>query len=564
MAVVYRAEDLTLGRTVAVKVLREQLGSEPEFLERFRREARAAARLNHPNVIAVYDVGQDGVSNFIVMEYVEGQDLKDIIRAEGVLGPERVIDIGCQIAAALEYAHRVGLVHRDIKSQNVLVTPEGRVKVADFGIAVALGDHSITQAGMIIGSVHYMAPEQAEGRPTTAASDIYALGVVLYEMASGTLPFNAESPLAVARLQLEALPTPPLDLNPGLPVVLSDTIMACLEKDPTHRPPSAAHVAAALRGQRSVAAQNTAVISAQQPVVERTAQRTGRSRHVTGPAPLPSAATTPQTDMLVPRPTTLQPRRVGQRQPLPGRKGPGFWSFFRLAVLLALVGAGVGWLLARPISDLRPARSTPGPVIVAEPTSTPVRPTLAPTSPPATQAPAAQPTVRPTSPPPTATPVPPTPVPPTPVPPTATPPIGTAQVPSLVGRTQAEAVKMLQDVGLTATVREQPLPNVRDGVVLAQDPVAGTQALSGSTVAIIIARSVAVPPKPAPKPGGVLPPNVEGMDEREATKMLTDQGFKVKVKRQSAPSRKGQVIDQNPTSHDTVAPGSDVTITIGV
>ena len=123
---------------------------------------------------------------------------------------------------------------------------------------------------------------------------------------------------------------------------------------------------------------------------------------------------------------------------------------------------------------------------------------------------------------------------------------------------------MLQDVGLTATVREQPLPNVRDGVVLAQDPVAGTQALSGSTVAIMIARSVAVPPKPAPKPGGVLPPNVEGMDEREATKMLTDQGFKVKVKRQSAPSRKGQVIDQNPSSHDTVAPGSDVTITIGV
>src|SRR4051812_17182433 len=210
MAVVYRAEDLTLGRTVAVKVLREQLGSEPEFLERFRREARAAARLNHPNVIAVYDVGEDGLASYIVMEYVEGKDLKEIIRVEAPLAAERVIDIGCQIAAALEYAHRSGLIHRDIKSQNVLVTPEGRVKVADFGIAVALGDHSITQAGMIIGSVHYMAPEQAEGRAATAASDIYALGVVLDEMATGKLPFNAEAPLAVARMQIEQQPTPPV------------------------------------------------------------------------------------------------------------------------------------------------------------------------------------------------------------------------------------------------------------------------------------------------------------------------------------------------------------------
>src|SRR5215208_8078371 len=178
MAVVYRAEDLRLGRTVAVKVLREALGSEPEFLERFRREARAAARLNHPNIIAVYDVGQDGPSNYIVMEYVEGEDLKEVIGQEGALSPERTIDIGCQIAAALEYAHRMGLVHRDIKSQNVLVTAEGKAKVADFGIAIALGERSITQTGMIIGSVHYMAPEQAQGRPTSAATDIYSLGVV--------------------------------------------------------------------------------------------------------------------------------------------------------------------------------------------------------------------------------------------------------------------------------------------------------------------------------------------------------------------------------------------------
>src|SRR6185503_9729372 len=151
MAVVYRAEDLTLGRTVAVKILREQLGTEPEFLERFGREARAAARLNHPNIIAVYDVGQDGPSNYIVMEYVEGNDLREMIREAGALPPERVVDLGCQIAAALEYAHRAGLIHRDIKSQNVLVSPDGKVKVVDFGIAVVLGTDSITQAGMVVG-----------------------------------------------------------------------------------------------------------------------------------------------------------------------------------------------------------------------------------------------------------------------------------------------------------------------------------------------------------------------------------------------------------------------------
>src|SRR4051794_6109139 len=187
MAVVYRAEDLTLGRTVAVKILREQFGSEPEFLERFGREARAAARLNHPNIIAVYDVGQDGLSNYIVMEYVEGKDLREMIRDQGALPPEQIVDLGCQIAAALEYAHRTGLIHRDIKSQNVLVTGEGKVKVADFGIALARGQESITQAGMVIGSVHYMAPEQAEGLPTTTASDVYSLGVVLYELATGRL-----------------------------------------------------------------------------------------------------------------------------------------------------------------------------------------------------------------------------------------------------------------------------------------------------------------------------------------------------------------------------------------
>ncbi|MBA2447142.1 MAG: serine/threonine protein kinase, partial [Chloroflexi bacterium] len=284
MAIVYRAEDTALGRPVAVKILREQFSADPEFLERFRREARAAASLSHPNVVAVFDVGRDGATNFIVMEYVEGEDLKDVIRREGPLPTARLINLGCQLAAALEYAHRRNLVHRDIKPHNVLVTRDDQLKVGDFGIAVALGARSITQAGMVIGSVHYMAPEQAQGQPPTRSTDIYALGVVLYEMATGQLPFEADSQLAVATMQIERLPTPPLQLNPRLPPALSEVILKALTKDPDERFQSAAEVAAALRGQQVRAAQRTVVVGSAQPpeppertrplVVERTISHT--------------------------------------------------------------------------------------------------------------------------------------------------------------------------------------------------------------------------------------------------------------------------------------------------
>src|SRR5688572_2341317 len=357
MAVVYRAEDLTLGRTVAVKILRESLGTDPEFLERFRREARSAAGLNHPNIIAVYDVGQDGLSNYIVMEYVEGNDLRELIREAGALPPDRVVDLGCQIAAALEYAHRAGIVHRDIKSQNVLVTPDGKVKVADFGIAVVLGSDSITQAGMVIGSVHYMAPEQAEGRPTTSASDVYSLGVVLYEMATGRLPFTAETPIAIARLQLEAPPPPPQLVNPRLPLPIADVILACLEKEPELRPGSAALVAAALRGQRAIASSPTAAL----PIVDGSGEARQASGPGTGPqraagtqrrpiepapnGPLPPIDPRLQTDILMPSDRRAV-RPPGRPVPRATGGGWGFWTLFWITVLLATIGAVGGWMLA--------------------------------------------------------------------------------------------------------------------------------------------------------------------------------------------------------------------------
>jgi serine/threonine-protein kinase len=496
MAVVYRAEDLTLGRTVAVKILRESLGTAPEFLERFRREARAAARLNHPNVIAVYDVGQDGLSNYIVMEYVEGNDLRDLIREAGALPPERVVDLGCQIAAALEYAHRSGLVHRDIKSQNVLVTPDGKVKVADFGIAVVLGEGSITQAGMVVGSVHYMAPEQAEGRPTTTASDVYSLGVVLYEMATGQLPFTAETPLAIARLQLEAPPPPPQQINPRLPVPIAEVILACLAKEPEMRPASAALVAAALRGQRAVASSPTAAI----PVVDGSGAIRQPPNRGTGRQPVPGTQRRPvtaapngpvpmdpllQTDVRMPNDPRLVRRPVRPVRRSGG--GWGFWPLFWVTVLLATIGAVGGWMLADSRSRPGGPAPTPAPVITATlppaPTTAPVatRPAVQPTTPP-TQAPSPTPV-----PPPTAT-IPPTPIPPPTQPPAKptqppakpTAPTGMVNVPDLVNKSEADASKAIRDAGLTVKVEERRGTNQRDGIVLEQSPRAGSQTLNGA------------------------------------------------------------------------------------
>jgi eukaryotic-like serine/threonine-protein kinase len=578
MAVVYRAEDLTLGRLVAVKVLREALGSEPEFLERFRREARAAARLNHPNIIAVYDVGQDGQSNYIVMEYVEGDDLREMVRQQGSLPPELLVDLGCQISAALEYAHRSGLVHRDIKSQNVLVTADGKVKVADFGIAVALGERSITQTGMVIGSVHYMAPEQAEGRPATAASDVYSLGVVLYEMATGRLPFSAETAIAVARLQIEAPPPPPQTINPSLPLPLAEVILSCLQKDPEMRPASAALVAAALRGQRAVASQRTAsfpLVDGTAPAGQPAGPATGRqplpgtARQPVAPPPDPrfAAGAHPQTDVVMP--TDL---RLVRRAPRPPRRpvggGLGVWPLVWIAVLLGTIGGIAGWILAAPTTPVVPT-PTAAPVIVA------TQPPPQPTSPPAATKPAAQPTpapAKPTSPPPSPTLAPqptPSPVPPTPVPPTQPPakpttaPVGMSTVPSVVGKTEAEASKMVRDAGLTVKLEERRALGLREGIVVDQDPKSG-QVLTGSTVTITIGRPIAPNlPKPAPKQGFVLMPNVEGMDEKQARKSLEDAGFKVSIEREEAPGRKGQVIDQNPAANDTIRPERTVRITIG-
>lgn len=235
MADVYRAHDKLLDRSVAVKVLRSQFTDDEEFVTRFRREAQAAARLSHPNIVNIYDVGRDGDTYYIVMEYISGETLKERIVREGPLPVESAARVALEIAEALEHAHQNNIVHCDIKPHNILMTRTGRVKVTDFGIARAVTSATMTQTGTIIGSVHYFSPEQAKGSAVSAKSDIYSLGVVLYEMLTGVVPFTGETPISIALKHLQEEPTPLRELNPSLPPLLEALVLKAMAKNPEQR-----------------------------------------------------------------------------------------------------------------------------------------------------------------------------------------------------------------------------------------------------------------------------------------------------------------------------------------
>src|SRR5574341_25119 len=236
MADVYRARDLMLERTVAVKVLRSNYSSEPGFQERFRQEARAAANLSHPNIVTVHDFGLDHGQLFIVMEYIPGKDLKTLLRQRGRYSVEEAIPLIVQACAGIGYAHRAGLVHCDIKPHNMIVTPDGRLKVTDFGIARALSTIMPDErADVVWGSPQYFSPEQAVGEAPSPASDVYSLGVVLYEVLTGALPFAAPSSEELARLHLEQPPIPPSEYVPDIPPALEQIILKILSKEPSAR-----------------------------------------------------------------------------------------------------------------------------------------------------------------------------------------------------------------------------------------------------------------------------------------------------------------------------------------
>lgn len=246
MSLVYRAVDIRTGHSVAVKILKSEYNSDKEFLERFQREAQAASLMSHHNIVNLLDVGVEGEYRYLVLEYVSGSTLKDIIRQKGQLSTHTAIQIAIRILSALQHAHDNGIIHRDIKPQNVLVHSDGHVKVADFGIARMTNAFTISKGDTVVGSVHYSSPEQATGGVADGTSDLYSTGVVLYEMLTGRVPFTGETPVAVAMQHIKALPVPISEYNPEVPPGVEAVVMRALEKSPSKRYQNAREMADAL------------------------------------------------------------------------------------------------------------------------------------------------------------------------------------------------------------------------------------------------------------------------------------------------------------------------------
>ncbi|MHB0869104.1 MAG: protein kinase domain-containing protein [Chloroflexota bacterium] len=429
MAVVYEAQDLLLGRKVAIKVLREQFASDAAFLARFQREARAAASLSHPNIVAVYDVGSEAGTQYIVMELVAGRTLREMVEGDAPLGAARIIELGRQICEGLEYAHQQGIVHRDVKPHNILVTRDGRAKIADFGIAVALGASSLTQSGYVVGSAQYISPEQAMGEPSTAFSDLYSTGVTLYEMATGRLPFEGETSVVVALKQIQEEPVPPRRLNPRIPESLQSVILQAMAKNPTERYGSGSEMAEALMACARVGMEATQP----QQVVAPKGPAAGRS------APPRTAAPGPVT------------------APRTRRQGPGGWM-----VLLVVFAAFLCTLGSIPLGILAYSNGTLGrwiPALASPTTDLPGTST----------APTAEPTQAPS-----------------PVPTATTSPL---RAPNLVGVPLPTAQQMAQSNGLDVVIAEVAYDSRHPATyVIRQRPEPDTPVEKGARIEVVVSQ----------------------------------------------------------------------------
>ncbi|HLH64310.1 MAG TPA: Stk1 family PASTA domain-containing Ser/Thr kinase [Solirubrobacteraceae bacterium] len=598
MADVFLAEDEQLSRQVALKLLHRRFAADPGFVERFRREAQAAASLQHPNVVSVYDRGSFDDTYYIAMEYLPGRTLKQLIREEAPLDPLRAIDIALQILRAARFAHRRGVIHRDLKPHNVIVDESDQAKVTDFGIARA-GASDMTETGSIMGTAQYLSPEQAQGHAVGPASDVYSVGVVLYEMLTGRVPFDGDSPVAIALKHVSQAPVAPSAINPAVPPELDQTVLWALNKDPADRPASADELIAVLEHCRATIASGAAP--------ERTASMAAVVASGRAPgevARLYAASATNGTGSL---PATPPPARPRRRRWLP-------WALAALVVLLIAAAAVVAYLLSRPVQyrianvggeqaalamrTLRaehfqvsvihqPSASRPGTVIGETPPAGTLADrgsnvTLTVSSGPADVAvpevtgltvPAATRTLRRaglriadrvprssmafaaglaigT------------------VPRVATlvphgyavtllvssgPP--TVAVPRVIGESQTAAAAALAKAGFNPVPRNQQSSTVPAGDVISQSPAPGVREAPGATVTI----TVAVAPQTA-----TVPP-VVGDPQSGAVSALRAAGFRVVVEHRSVihAQRGGVVISQAPAGTATAQKGATVTIVVG-
>jgi serine/threonine-protein kinase len=525
MAEVYKAVDEVLGRTVAVKVMHPRYAADPGYAARFRQEAQAAANLQSPYIVNIYDWGQDGDTYYIVMELVRGTDLKSIIETKGAVDSRRVAEIGAQVCSALSVAHGYDVIHRDIKPHNIMVTPEGAAKVMDFGIARA-GNTTMTQTGSVLGTAHYVSPEQAQGRPLTAASDLYSLGIVLFEAATGELPFDADSPVAVALKQVNEAAPLPRQVNPNIDPGLEAVIVTTMAKDPAARYDTAEEMRRDLL--RVVQGREVATTPAVPVAIgEDPSQRTSVMPQVNGD-PYP------------------QDGRVAARRPIP-RKRP-IWPWILLAALLVVAGLAMAWQM-----ELFGAARVPVPSVVglsledAEAALTEVglkrgevtevNDKTVPAGQVISQSPIALFPAEEGS----------------EVDLTVSSGPKQVTVPELVGLPKDEAETALTDLGFTPKIDYESSGNVPLDQVISQQPEPGEEVDEGSTVAFVVSRG----------PNVVTVPDVVGKKRAAAEKSLRDAKFKVSRTEQFSESiASGVVISQSPNKGFEGTEGSTVSIVV--
>jgi eukaryotic-like serine/threonine-protein kinase len=514
MADVYRAEDTHLGREVALKVLHRRFAQDQEFVERFRREAKSAAGLQHPNVVGVYDRGEHDGTYYIAMEHLRGRTLKEIVEASAPLPQQQVVDLGLQILAAAAFAHRHGVIHRDFKPHNVIVDEAGQAKVTDFGIARA-GASEMTETGSIMGTAQYLSPEQAQGHAVTPASDLYSIGVMLYELLAGKLPFEGDSAVAVALKHLSEPPQPIHALRPDVNPALESVVMAALAKDPAQRWQSADDFSAALAA-------------------------AGEQLHVAG-----GNGTGEHTAVFAPVPVAGPPEG-----PPPGEvaeKRPRRWPWFTLG-LLTLLLAGLLAFLA--LSGVLSAEQVKVPRVqgqqliearaALEQRGFQVAETRVQSAQPLDQVVDQDPnpgveadkgsvvTLEVSSGP------------------------GTTRVPSVTNLSEKQAVRTLNQADLKVNIDAQDSDDVREGLAIRTVPGEGEEVEKGTRVRLLVSSG----------PEQVEVPDVTGISSDSAQAQLDDAGLRVAVAEEESEQPEGQVIAQDPTAGTSVDSGSTVTITV--